>query len=235
MVFQEGAERTEERRGTRSSTDNYARVTDLATPWAGTFESGSKVLLFLGRLHAKKGLDPLLKAWSKNRREAESSGWRLALVGWDDGGYAAMCQGWIEDYGIANTCRWFGPAAGEAKAAALACCEAFILPSYSEGLPMAVLEAWSYRKPVFMTDACNLPEGFATGAARRITTDEAELADELRSVMTSAISAAELQLMGEKGYALARDRFSWKTVADQFIELYTWVAGGGKPEFVSCA
>ena len=35
-----------------------------------------------------------------------------------------------------------------------------ILPSFSEGLPMAVLEAWAYGLPVLMTDHCNLPEGF---------------------------------------------------------------------------
>jgi hypothetical protein len=42
------------------------------------------------------------------------------------------------------------------------------LPSFSEGLPMSVLEAWSYGLPVVMTPECNLPEGFACGAALEI-------------------------------------------------------------------
>ena len=61
-----------------------------------------------------------------------------------------------------------GPAFGEAKDALLRSADAFILPSLSEGLPMSVLEAWAYGLPVLMTDKCNLPEGFAAGAAVRI-------------------------------------------------------------------
>ena len=49
--------------------------------------------------------------------------------------------------------------------------DAFILPSFSEGLPMSVLEAWAYQLPVVMTDFCNLPEGFEAGAAIRIEPD----------------------------------------------------------------
>jgi glycosyltransferase involved in cell wall biosynthesis len=59
---------------------------------------------------------------------------------------------------------------GAEKNACYRACDAFILPSLSEGLPMAVLEAWAHAKPVLMTPECNLPEGFATGAALQIGT-----------------------------------------------------------------
>ena len=62
-----------------------------------------------------------------------------------------------------------GPQFGTAKAAAYRRADAFVLPSLSEGLPMAILEAWAHEKPVLMTDACNLPEGFAARAAIRLT------------------------------------------------------------------
>ena len=63
---------------------------------------------------------------------------------------------------------FLGPQFGAEKSECYRACDAFILPSLSEGLPMTVLEAWSYAKPVLMTAECNLPEGFAAGAAVRI-------------------------------------------------------------------
>jgi glycosyltransferase involved in cell wall biosynthesis len=83
---------------------------------------------------------------------------------------------------------FLGPAFGETKDALLRRASAFILPSFSEGLPMSVLEAWSYRLPVLMTDHCNLPEGFAADAALRIGTDAASIAESMRLLLRSPIS-----------------------------------------------
>jgi poly(glycerol-phosphate) alpha-glucosyltransferase len=164
----------------------------------------------------------------------EEAGWRLALVGWDDDGYAATCVAQIRALNLERTCRWFGPALGEDKASALANCDAFILPSFSEGLPMAVLEAWSYRKPVFMTAACNLPEGFAAGAAIEIATNPEILAERLVQSLEGSGAAASLVAMGAAGYELVRTRFNWDRVAVQFTGLYEWASGmGERPEFLA--
>jgi poly(glycerol-phosphate) alpha-glucosyltransferase len=209
-------------------------IPSMPPPWREAFEPGTKVLLFLGRLHAKKGLEPLLQAWSRNRRRLDEAGWRLALIGWDDGGYAATCVAQIRALNLERTCRWFGPALGEGKASALASCDAFILPSFSEGLPMAVLEAWSYRKPVFMTAACNLPEGFTAGAALEVATDSELLAEQLWQGLEGAGAAKGLLAKGAAGFALAQSRFNWTGLAAQFGQLYEWVAGvGSRPEFVA--
>ena len=61
-----------------------------------------------------------------------------------------------------------GPQFDTAKRASYRNSEAFVLPSFSEGLPMAVLEAWSHGKPVLMSSGCNLPQGFSANAALRI-------------------------------------------------------------------
>ena len=55
-----------------------------APPWKEFVEPGKKVLLFLSRIHPKKGLVNLLKAWAKNRKPEE---WVLAIAGWDQGGH----------------------------------------------------------------------------------------------------------------------------------------------------
>ena len=90
---------------------------------------------------------------------------------------------------------FLGPAFGEAKDQLLRRAHAFILPSFSEGLPMAVLEAMAYRLPVLMTDHCNLPEGFAAGAAIRIGTDVESIAEGMRQLM-SMPGGEELSVVG---------------------------------------
>jgi glycosyltransferase involved in cell wall biosynthesis len=102
-----------------------------------------------------------------------------------------------------------------------------LLPSLSEGLPVAVLEAWSYGLQVLMTEACNLPEGFAAGAALSIGADPAGIAAGLRRLF--ALSDAERRAVGACGRALVRARFTWASVAEQMSAVYRWVLGGGSP------
>ena len=124
-----------------------------------------------------------------------------------------------------------GPAFGETKDALLRRASAFILPSFSEGLPMSVLEAWSYRLPVLMTEHCNLPEGFAADAALRIGTDVESIAEGMRLLLRSPVS--DLRSLGDHGRQLVSERFTWPQVAAQMKEVYGWVLGGGeKPDCV---
>ena len=118
-----------------------------------------------------------------------------------------------------------GPAFGDQKDALLRRADAFILPSFSEGLPMSVLEAWSYRLPVLMTDHCNLPEGFAAEAAIRIGTDVESIAEGLNQLLQSTIP--DLQSIGRNGRSLVESQFTWPQVAAQMKEVYEWVLGGG--------
>ena len=168
---------------------------------------GRRTLLFLGRLHPKKGLVPLLQAWAK----ARPSGWQLVIAGWDQGGHQAELERLAQQHALTREIIFAGPLHGADKAAAYAHADAFILPSFSEGLPMTVLEAWSHRLPVLMTDACNLPEGFSAGAASRITTDPAALADDLARFC--ARSDTELEAVGENGRALVARDFNWDRIA----------------------
>jgi poly(glycerol-phosphate) alpha-glucosyltransferase len=144
---------------------------------------------------------------------------------------------------------FLGPAFGEAKDQLLRRASAFILPSFSEGLPMSVLEAWAYRLPVLMTEHCNLPEGFAAEAAMRIGTDGGDQRSEVGGQMSGLggqtmsmtegmralmeMSDAERLLMGQRGRSLVEREFTWPQVAAQMKEVYEWVLGGGaKPRCV---
>ena len=218
----------------------------------GRESSAPKKLLFLGRIHPKKGLVNLIRAFAQSRgsRVEGREPWRLVIAGWDQGGHEGELMQLCKELGINVEGRgtsvegqkrdvkappsafslqpsvlFFGPAFGRDKEDLLRGANAFILPSFSEGLPMSVLEAWSYRLPVVMTPECNLPEGFAADAAIRIETSADSIAEGLSTLFS--MNDANLMTMGAKGRGLVEERFTWKTVAAQMREVYDWMLGGG--------
>lgn len=192
--------------------------------WMGSDDR--RVLLFLGRIHPKKGLSELIAAWKRMADEHRSllAGWRLVIGGWDDGGHLDALRAQVNALGLSRDISFVGPLFGDDKAAALAHASAFVLPSYSEGLPVAVLEAWSWRLPVFMTRGCNLPQAFTVGSAIEIVTDPSEMADTLATYLDRS---RKLETIGEAGRALVERCFTWDLVVNEMQQLYGWLAGGG--------
>ena len=130
-----------------------------------------------------------------------------------------------------NNIKFVGPLYGEAKERALNQANAFILPSFSEGLPMSVLEAWAHKLPVVMTDYCNLSEGFDSDAAFRISPNPKSIFNTLQDVFSA--DNAKLEDIGNNGYNLVKQNFTWDRVATQTIELYKYLLNGGeKPKFI---
>jgi poly(glycerol-phosphate) alpha-glucosyltransferase len=212
---------------------------ETAAPRHPRFPADRKVLLYLGRIHEKKGLVPLLSAWAAAR--ADGSEWVLAIAGWDQGEHEAQLRQQATELGLAFTdgrspsldasVLFLGPQFGADKEACYASCDAFVLPSFSEGLPMVVLEAWAQAKPVLMTPACNLPEGYIAGAALRVEPTPESIARGLRELFS--LSSDDLRAMGRKGQALAESKFDWRKVAEQMASVYAWVLGDGpKPDCV---
>ena len=190
-------------------------------------------MLFLGRLHPKKGVSNLLRAWGDVHELApqEGAGWRLAIAGWGAADYEAELRELAGTMVSAGAVQFLGPQLGAQKASTFAGADAFILPSLSEGLPMTVLEAWAYRLPVLMTSQCNLPEGFAANAAVRIELD----AERLREGILTFLRLPETERleMGSRGRQLVEARFTWPVVATQMTDVYRWlIHGGARPPCV---
>jgi poly(glycerol-phosphate) alpha-glucosyltransferase len=225
---------------------------------AGERTDGRKILLYLGRIHPKKGLVNLLRAWKSAVNgpssivRRPSSDWILAIAGWDQGGHEDELKRLCDEMGITwadvraggttgqqdnvttgprsvvsgqSSVVFLGPQFGDAKSACYRNCDAFILPSFSEGLPMVVLEAWAYGKPVLMTPQCNLPEGFAANAAIRIEPSAESIAQGLQEIFQT--TSAERQALGVRGRALVTARFTWPKIASDMKCIYEWVLGGG--------
>ncbi|WPL19411.1 D-inositol 3-phosphate glycosyltransferase [Thiorhodovibrio winogradskyi] len=200
--------------------------------WQTDLPDGARVLLYLGRLHPKKGLPNLLLAWSM-ARQARHSGdeWRLVIAGWDQAGHEDDLKSLARQQGIEDSVHFVGPQFETAKHASYRRADAFIQPSFSEGLPMVVLEAWAYGLPVLMTPQCNLPEGFQAQAALRIAPEPEGISQGLATLF--AMADAERVAMGERGRVLVEQRFSWVRIAEQMLAVYQWVLGqGSKPDCV---
>ena len=181
----------------------------------------SKVLLFLARIHPKKGLAELIEGWRIS--PARRNGWMLEIAGWDDGKHEAQLRAHCERVGLRSSVSWVGPQYGVDLANAYTRATAFILPSFSEGLPMAVLAAWSYGKPVLMTPHCNLQEGFAAQAALKIDPDPDSIAEGITRIVE--MSEDELAAMGRRGRCLVEEKYSWPKVAADLKAVYDWVLG----------
>jgi glycosyltransferase involved in cell wall biosynthesis len=200
----------------------------MEAPWTADRQRGRRVLLFLGRLHPKKGIPVLLHAWKElvASQFVAASDWCLVIAGWSQGGHRSQLESLAHTLNVDEDVIFAGPLFNEAKTAAYQNANAIVLPSLSEGLPMAVLEAWSHSKPVLMTPQCNLPEGFAAGAAISAEPTVASMAEGLKELLTA--SDAERQDTGTRGLELVRRRFTWPRVAAEMHSVYSWLVGGGK-------
>lgn len=187
---------------------------------------GRKMLLYLGRLHPKKNLLSLICAWADVQRNSSSAHeWVLAIAGWDQGGYELELKNQCSALRVNHSVVFLGPLFGETKDACYAQCDAFVLPSLSEGLPMVVLEAWAHAKPVLITPQCNLPMGYQRGAALSIDSTPASLTLGLGTLF--AMSEAERLEMGNKGRTLVEEQYTWPKVAADFASVYAWLTGSG--------
>lgn len=190
-------------------------------------------LLYLGRLHRKKGVDLLLLALAdiKRTRPELLGGWQVDIVGWDDENCQASLEAIVSDNRLEDMVVFHGSKFGTDKQRMYALADGYILPSHGEGMPMTVLEAWAWHTPVVMTPHCNIPEGFDAGAALRIDDNVASVTRGLTDFFQ--LSDDDRRTIGDKGYQLVSSQFTWDASAEKMKHLYEWLTGkADKPSFV---
>lgn len=171
-------------------------------------------ILFLSRLHHKKGLDLLAEAFA--RIAPERPEWKLVVAG-PDGGAEADFRARIGDAGLDGRVVLTGPIYGERKLAALADASCFCLPSRQEGFSIAITEALACGLPAVITSECHYPEVGESGAGVVTSLDAGAVADGLLKVTADQTHA---RAMGAAGRAMVFERFTWPVIADRMIELY---------------
>lgn len=201
---------------------------DRAPAWQAVLGVERRVLLFLGRIHPKKGVFELVRAWAQfvSNYPDRARNWSLVVTGWDDGGHEAKLRALADTLGLrAPYYHMTGPLFGVDRDVALANAHGFVLPSHSEGMPMAALEALAVGMPLLLTDACNLPQTFAAGAALRITTSIDGVCDGM--VRLAGLTSEQHRAMSEHAAELARGVFAWSRAARDTARVYAWVTGAG--------
>ncbi len=200
---------------------------------------GKRLLLFLGRLHTKKGVELLLRAWA--RLAARFPDALLVMAGPSEGRTRETLEALATELGVGTTLRtgnqtatggsertlFTGMLDAAMKWSALAAAECFVLPSYSEGLSVATLEAMGAGVPVIVTRQCHLPEVSRENAGWETEPDVDALTATLERCLGNTPGANKA--CGQRGAALVARRYSWPVVAVQMAELYTWVQGGPEP------
>ena len=185
-----------------------------------------KILLYLSRIHPGKGLELLIDSWNKVKDLGAKHNWHLVIVGWGNDSYVKEIKNRVRVNNLNDHISFVGAYFGEDKAACYAQSDAFILPSFHEGLPTVVLEAWSYKLPVLMTTACNLPEGFEHNAAISLDLNEDSFCQKLEKLFL--LKKEERTEMGLNGYGLVVDYFNWDFVANRFLSVYSWILNKAK-------
>lgn len=196
-------------------------------------KDNKKHLLYLGRLHRKKGVDMLLKAMIQIKEDKPDllEDWHVDLVGWDHENCQAELERIVREGHLEDSVTFHGGLFGDDKLRMYATSDAYVLPSHGEGLPMTILEAWSWKLPVVMTSKCNIPEGFESNAAIHINDTVGSVKQGLITLLS--MSTDQRREIGLNGYQLVKEKFTWDASANKMRQLYMWLLGNTtKPSFV---
>ena len=171
---------------------------------------GQRILLFLSRIHPKKGVDLLIEAFAAVAHAEPRL--QLVIAGPDQVGWQAALQQRAAALGIAERITWPGMLSGELKWGAFRCAELFCLPSHQENFGIVVAEALACRLPVAIAEPVNISAEVAAAGAGLVHDDTvAGTTEALRQWLE--LPAKEKEQMGLRAEELFRERFDFASVA----------------------
>jgi glycosyltransferase involved in cell wall biosynthesis len=187
-----------------------------------------KTLLFLGRIHPKKGLDMLLPAWRVVQDRFPE--WQLRITGPDNGTYYNSVRRMENELRLKRVV-FTGPLYGLKKTQAYAEADIFVLPTYSENFGISVAEALAAGTPAIVTKGAPWAGLVSHNCGWWIDIG----IDSLVACLEEAMDCSQNKLMemGQSGKDWMKNDFSWNEIAIKMADTYSWILHGGvKPQWV---
>ena len=200
----------------------------------------NKYVLFLGRIHPKKGLMDLVKAWAAIQKSEVSSQksevggqprWRVVVAGGDEGGHLQELKVEIGKLKLESCFEFIGPVEGAAKWEAYRSADIFVLPTYSENFGIVVAEALACGVPVIPTRGTPWEDLQTHRCGWWCETGAEPLAAALREALGR--TDAERRAMGARGRELVETKYTWPAAGKKMLAVYRWILDSGeKPEWI---
>ena len=193
-------------------------------PARGAFRSAlglgdAPLVLFLGRLHPKKGLDLLIPAFETIRRRIADA--QLAIVGPENDRFGQQVRAWVAERGLTEAVHFIGHLDGADVIQAYVDADVFVLPSYTENFGMTVVEAMACALPVVISDQVNIHAEVAQSGAGLVTRcDAAEVAGAVADILKDPDRSIA---MGLAGRSAAQMQYSWPGIVAALSQEYEQV------------
>jgi glycosyltransferase involved in cell wall biosynthesis len=197
-----------------NGVDAHSREENATYPRRSRRDGGTRTALFLGRIYPVKGLPLLIEAWNAVR----PAGWKLQIVGPDEGGHASELRRAVTRAGLDDAISFHPEVHGQEKERFFAGADLFILPSHSESFGMSIGEAFSHTLPVLTTTAAPWPSIEEKGAGWRVPADVTSIAAALKEA--TSLDSATLHQMGERGLKMVEEGYRWPAIAKRFVAEY---------------
>ena len=189
-----------------------------------------RLILFISRLHPKKGLSLLFEAMAIIRKQLAN--WCLVVAGSDELGHRRELQLLSTRLGIEDLIQYTGPLWGAEKQNAFAAADLFVLPTHSEGFGIIIAEALGAGLPVVTTRGAPWQELLTHHCGWWVDVSTSAIRDALLDAIQRP--KHELVEMGQRGKTLVAQKYTWSQVTRKSLMLYEWLLGLGKrPDFVA--
>ena len=174
------------------------------------------IVLFLGRLHFKKGFDLLIPSFSTVLQHLPDA--QLVIAGPDNYGYAKQIISWINEYHINNNVHFLGMLDVDEVLNAYVDSDVFVLPSYTENFGLTVIEAMACSIPVVVSDQVNIHEivsSYDAGIVTPMNSDQ--IAAAILSILSNKSIATKY---GQNGRKAIFSNFTWDKILDTLTLTY---------------
>ena len=173
-------------------------------------------LVFISRIHHKKGLHFLIDAAYDMREELK--GYQILIAGPKENSYYDEMVKKCNDLEVSDIVQFVGPVYGEEKWKMYREADVFILPTITENFGIVIAEALASGTPVITTDGAPWEDLNVYNCGWWIKIGKEPLKTALRSYMDTTVT--QLETMGKNGRKLICDKYSSQSVARQFMEMY---------------